>query len=553
MPRPPLVLSAAAIVAALSSVAGCSAIGTADVAALTSQASTVAALTSGSTLFTDSSHTVSIEWDEDEYNAMIDAYGTDGSKDWIHATITIDGTMLEDVGVRLKGNSTLRGLDAAGGMGGPGGTASDVSAEDPQTLPLLVDFDKYVDGQEYEGLTQLAIRPGSPVINEALALALTAASGQASQRYAYTTYSVNGSATETRLVIENPDEGYADNLFTTSSVLFKADAESSFTYQGDDLATYEDQFKQLNAEDTADFQPIVDFLQWMEEASDEEFDAGLAERVDVDSFARYAATMNLLVNGDDMAGPGQNYYLRYDLETQKISVVAWDLNGAMTGDASLSPDEQATIGGRGGGMGGGMNGGMREGAKGGMGGPGGVRPDDNATDEGTTDGASPSDAPSPSNSSSSDATSDAASDMTMGVLSATTVVEQNDTSQPGGGLVAPGSGASPAVPGTGEQDGSAPAFPGRPDAGAGGMGMMGGNQLKERFLASDAFAEAYDSAYKELYVQLYSSGTATDLLKDIASSIPVSDALTQEEIDQQVDDLTAFVAERTEALANDAG
>ncbi|WP_104119039.1 CotH kinase family protein [Arthrobacter sp. B1805] len=536
MPRPPLVLSTAAIAAALL-LAGCSAIDTADVAAVTSEASTVTALTSGSTLFTDSSHTVSIEWDEAEYNAMIDAYGTDGSKDWIHATITIDGTVLEDVGVRLKGNSTLRGLEAAGGMGGPGGTASDVSAEDPQTLPLLVDFDKYVEGQEYEGLTQLAIRPGSPVVNEALALALTAASGQASQRYAYTTYSVNGSATETRLVIENPDEAYGDDLFT-HSVLFKADAESRFTYQGDDLATYEEQFKQLNAEDAADFQPIVDFLQWMEGAIDEEFDAGLADWVDVDSFARYAATMNLLVNGDDMAGPGQNYYLRYDLETEKISVVAWDLNGAMTGDASLSPDEQATIGGRGGGMDGGMDGGM--------GGPGGVRPNDSATDE-----ALPSDAP--SSDTTSDATSDAAGDMTMEVLSATTVVKQDDASQPGGGLIAPGSGTSPAAPGAGGQDGAAPAFPGGPDGGAGGMGMMGGNQLKERFLASDAFAEAYDSAYAELYEQLYASGTATDLLEDIASSIPVSDALTQEDIDQQVNDLSAFIAERTEALADDVG
>jgi spore coat protein CotH len=536
MPRPPLILSTA--IAAALSLAGCSAIGTTAVAALTSQDSTVTALTTGSTFFTDSSHTVSIEWDDAEYNAMIDAYGTDGSKDWIRATITIDGTVLEDVGVRLKGNSTLRGLEAAGGMGGPGGASTDVSAEDPQTLPLLVDFDKYVDGQEYEGLTQLAIRPGSPVINEALALALTAASGQASQRYAYTTYSVNGSATESRLVIENPDEDYADNLFTTPSVLFKADAESSFTYQGDDLAAYEEQFKQLNAEDSADFQPIVDFLQWMEEASDEEFDAGLAERVDIESFARYAATMNLLVNGDDMAGPGNNYYLRYDLETQKISVVAWDLNGAMTGNASLSPDEQATIGGRGGGMDRGMGGG----ADGGMSGPGGVRPDDSTTDQ-----TSPLDSPS------TGTTSNAAGDMGTEVLTVTTVLEQDDTSQPGGGLIDPRSGASPSGPGAGGQDGSAPAFPGGPTAGAGGMGMMGGNQLKERFLTSDAFAEAYDSAYAELYEQLYASGTATDLLEDIASSIPVSDALTQEDIDQQVDTLAAFVVERTEALADDMG
>ncbi|WDF33302.1 CotH kinase family protein [Arthrobacter agilis] len=511
MPRPPLILSTAVV--AVLALAGCSSIGTADIAARTAQAGAITVLTTGSSFFTDSPHTVGVEWDEADYDAMIEAYGVDESKEWIHATITIDGAVFEDVGVRLKGNSTLRGLQGTGGAGGAGGTSADVSADDPQTLPLLIDFDKYVDGQDFDGLTQLAIRPGSPVVNEALALSLTAASGQASQRYAYTIYSVNGSATETRLVIENPDEDYADALFDTSGVLFKADADSSFTYQGDDLATYEDQFKQLNAEDEADFQPIVDFLEWMEGASDEEFDAGLADRVDVESFARYAATMNLLVNGDDMAGPGHNYYLRYDLDTGKISVISWDLNGAMTGDATLSADEQPSIGGMGGQGGrGGMGGGMNGYGEGGMG-PGG-RP--GAGPSGNGAGIQPPSAD-------------------------TAVAEQDGSSPPGGGLIDPGTVQDQAAPDSGGAGG-----------GMGGTGRMGGNLLKERFLASDAFAEAYDSAYADLYGQMYGDGTASGLLEDIASSIPTSDALTQEEIDQQVDTLSAFVEERTDALADQA-
>lgn len=305
----------------------------------------------GSTLFADgASHTVSISWNEDDYAEMIAAYEADGSKEWIQADITIDGTDVSNIGVRLKGNSTLRSLsgDGAGARGGPGGTSSGISSDVPESLPLLIDFDKYVDGQAYQGLTQLSLRPGSPVLNEALSLALTGSSGQATQRYAYTTYSVNGSPTQTRLLVENPDEAYADSLFDTAGVLYKADAESSFTYQGDSLATYEEQFKQLNAEDTADLQPIVDFLKWLSEAGDEEFAAELSSWVDVESFARYTATMNLLVNGDDMAGPGQNYYLWYSLETKKISVISWDLNLAMTGDATASPDEEVSLGGGGG-------------------------------------------------------------------------------------------------------------------------------------------------------------------------------------------------------------
>ncbi len=260
--------------------------------------------TAGTGLFADgATHEVNVVWDETDYAPMIAAYEANGSKEWIKADITIDGILMSGVGVRLKGNSTLRSLSGDGDRGPAGGTGSSdgISANVPESLPLLIDFDKYVDGQTYEGLTQLSLRPGSPVLNEALALALTASTGQATQRYAYSTYSVNGSATQTRLLVENPDESYADSLFGNAGVLYKSDAESSFSYQGDDLETYEEQFKQLNREDSEDLQPVVDFLKWLSEASDGEFDAELADWVDVDSFARYAATMNLLVNGDDMA------------------------------------------------------------------------------------------------------------------------------------------------------------------------------------------------------------------------------------------------------------
>lgn len=284
-----------------------------------------------------------------------------------------------------------------------------------------------------------------------------------------------GSATQTRLLVENPDETYADSLFDTAGVLYKSDAESSFTYQGDDLATYEEQFKQVNAEDTANLQPVVDFLKWLSEASDEEFDAELADWVDVESFARYAATMNLLVNGDDMAGPGQNYYLWYSLETKKISVISWDLNLAMTGNATASPDEQVSMGGGGGG------GGMQR--------PPGVN------DDGGT----------------------------------------------------PPSGAAPpdAAAGFDATAGDAPRGADGAPAGAGGRG---GNELKERFLASAAFQSVYDAAYADLYEQLYSSGTASDLLDRIAAVVPASDGLTAEELAEQTATLRKFIEERTEAL-----
>lgn len=289
-------------------------------------------------------HTVSVEMSDAQYRDMIAQYAADGDKKWMTARVTIDGTVIDDVAVRLKGNSTLMGL-RGDGFGPPGWSGpppskapfSAVSADDPTSLPLLLSFDEHAAGRAYQGMTELAVRPGAPVLNEALALTMTALTGQPTQRYAYVTYSING-ATTTRLVLEHPDEGYPARVFGTDGYLYKARAGSRLEYRGPSQAAYAHEFKQVNAAETGNLQPLIDFLRWLDTADDDAFAAGLSRWVDVESFARYVATQNLLVNADDMAGPGQNYYLWYDLATRRFTVLSWDLNLAMVmGDPDLGP------------------------------------------------------------------------------------------------------------------------------------------------------------------------------------------------------------------------
>ena len=92
-------------------------------------------------------------------------------------------------------------------------------------------------------------------------------------------------------------------------VLYKSLASSQFRCQGGDQTEYVDDFKQINKTGSLDRQPVIDLIKWVEEASDQEFADGSADRLDVQSFARYVALQNLLLNFDDMAGPGANYYL----------------------------------------------------------------------------------------------------------------------------------------------------------------------------------------------------------------------------------------------------
>jgi spore coat protein CotH len=313
-------------------------------------------------------HEIEFTYDLAAYERMIQTYQAQGIKNFIEATLTIDGTAVASVGIRLKGNSTLGSLRRAGptgvnpggrggGGGGPGGVI--LSADEPESLPWLIKFDEFVKGQSYEGYEQLALRPASGAgLAEALALGLVGVTGEPTQRSMYTSLAVNGAAAVLRLVVEIPDSEYADDNFRSDGVLYKALSTGRFTYLSDDPLAYANAFKQITNKKQQDMKPLIDLMKWVSQASDADFAAHLGDHVDVESFATYVAIQDLLANFDDMSGPGSNYYLWYDLETSLFTVLSWDMNlafgglGRGGGGAVNGPPPGAVIVGPGGGPGG---------------------------------------------------------------------------------------------------------------------------------------------------------------------------------------------------------
>jgi spore coat protein CotH len=436
-------------------------------------------------------HSVRLDYTQDDFDRMMDEFREEGTKDFIRADLTIDGTVVEDVGIRLKGNSTLMSL-REGGLGGmpgggdgqqfpggqppgggddeqqgPGGgmTVYDLSPDRPEELPWLVKIDEYVEGRTYQGHREISLRPGSDAeipLNEALSLRLTADSGQPAEPYSFASVTVNDRPTVTRLLVENPSTDYATTELGGDGVLYRARAEGGFEYVGDDPTDYQDSFEQLNKEGSQDLGPVIRLIRWANQASDEEFADHLADHVDVESFATYVATQNLLLNSDDMAGPGRNYLLWYDLDTQKFSVLGWDYNLSFAGAADTGPDEQ-------GGMGGGQP------------------PEDNA---------------------------------------------------PGG---QPPEGEMP----EGFPGGELPE--GMPESEAPEGGMMG-HVLKERFLEEDAFTATYHSAYARLYEQFYGSDQALDALEEITRQVAEA-GVDAAALDTAAESLRTTITDRTRALA----
>lgn len=282
---------------------------------------------------------------------MLETYASSGDKEWIQVTVTIDGETYANAGARLKGNSSLRSVG---------------SDAEPETLPWLIKLDKNVEDQAHDGVTDFVVRSNATqtALNEAVALDLLREAGLASQQAALVRLTVNGSAADLRLVIENPDGQWQDENFEADGILYKAESSGDYTYRGTDPTAYEDVFDQETGDEN--LTPLIEFLDFVNNADDATFSAELSTHLDVQAFARYLAFEELIDNFDDIDGPGNNSYLFWDSATDQFTVVAWDHNlafgsrptgaggaggagmqgGGMQGDRAGGPPAGATAGGQ---------------------------------------------------------------------------------------------------------------------------------------------------------------------------------------------------------------
>jgi spore coat protein CotH len=292
-------------------------------------------------LASDVIHEITVEFEPVDYAELIAAYEIDQSKDWITATITIDGITYYGAGMRLKGNSSLFGIAGAGVRPGPSGNSD---AEEPESLPWLIRLDKYIDGQSHNGISDIVVRSNNSAtaLNEAVALDLLELAGLASQDSAYASFSVNGSSSVLRLVMEHPDEVWMTDELGSAGSLYKAESTGDYSYRGDDPSAYDEVFD-LEAGVDEDLVNLTDFLDFINNADDETFYGELDTRLDTDAFAVYLAMQDLISNPDDIDGRGNNSYLYYDTTTARFTVVPWDHNlafGVLNGaNGAPSPPE----------------------------------------------------------------------------------------------------------------------------------------------------------------------------------------------------------------------
>lgn len=266
--------------------------------------------------------TFEISVNEDEWQAMLD---NAENEEYISADITINGTTIQNVGIRPKGNSSLTSI-----------------ARDSTTdrYSFKIKFDEYVDGQTWLGLDKIVLNNNfsdATSMKEFLSYDIMSFIGVDAPLYAYADITLNGESWGFYLAVEVVDSGYLERVKNDEGELYKpdslddggggksADSGVSLIYTDDNVSSYASIFDNAETKtDDDDHQRVIEAIKNLNAGTD------LEKYVDVDQVLRYLAAHTVVVNLDSYSGNfGHNYYL-YENDGQ-ISVIPWDYNMAFGG------------------------------------------------------------------------------------------------------------------------------------------------------------------------------------------------------------------------------
>lgn len=141
---------------------------------------------------------INIEINESTWKDLLDNAATE---EYYSANVTINDETFYNVGLRTKGNSSLDNV------------ARD---ENSDRYSLKIKFDKYVDGQTYNGIEKLALNNNyqdPTYMKEYLSYEIFSSLGVPTPEYSYASISINGEPWGLYLAIEDIDERYIEKYY----------------------------------------------------------------------------------------------------------------------------------------------------------------------------------------------------------------------------------------------------------------------------------------------------------------------------------------------------
>jgi spore coat protein H len=241
---------------------------------------------------------------------------------WAPCTVQFGDTTWNYVGVRFKGNSSLRDT---WGMGN-------------YKLPLRFDFDQFeddypaIDDQRFYGFKKLSLSSNfhdDTFIREKVVADLFRDAGVPAPRTAfyrlYVDYGEGATYFGLYTMVEIPDDPMLAQQFSDSSGnLYKPETN---------LAAYdEDSFDKETNEDEADYSDVLALYNALHSsrADADNWKSGLELVFDVDGFLHWLAITTVIQNWDTYGIAPHNYYLYNDPGDGRLHWIPWDNNESLS-------------------------------------------------------------------------------------------------------------------------------------------------------------------------------------------------------------------------------
>lgn len=269
------------------------------------------AQTDGNLFFTNPTvHEIYITCHQTNYwDSLLASYTGDY---YIKGDVEIDGTLMLNCGVKLKGNSSYNN---------PSNKKS-----------FKLDFNEYVSGQKYDGLKKINLNNGfkdPTFLREKLMLDFLRENNAYAPRSHFANVYLNGTLWGFYTTLEEIDKTFLDyNFNDKKGNLFKGDPTGDLKWINASQASYEPKYELKTNETTNNWADLIAFINTLNNTSSSTLDQNLDTLFDYENYTLSWASHILFSNLDSYQGSGHNYYVYFDSTALKFRFITWDVNEA---------------------------------------------------------------------------------------------------------------------------------------------------------------------------------------------------------------------------------
>lgn len=244
------------------------------------------------------------------YDTLLNTHASDY---YVPATLSLDGSVYDSVGVKFKGNSSFNNSS--------------------QKKSMKIDLDEFVNGQKHDGIKKFNLNNGfkdPSFLREKLCLDMMNESGAAAPRCAYAQVYLNNQYWGLYMLVEEVNNKFLEQRFANKdSNLYKGDPNGDLKWMGNLPQNYYNKYElEAHTDGSNDWRDLVYLLDKINNSPPAQFYDSLEKVLDTEAFISYWAFMNLFVNLDSYIGSGHNYYLYHNSADRRFETIGWDMNEA---------------------------------------------------------------------------------------------------------------------------------------------------------------------------------------------------------------------------------